>query len=335
MFGRDSCGYGFFRSEWPKEEEPDVATHVFFRCGDPMNVHGGVAAGEFQIFKYAPLAARSGRYSQYDSPPDQYHRNCISTNVVLFTDPAVAGDRGDQNTRRGLKTDHATFAEWHGIRERNRMNVARILNWQVRPGEVRCRADLTRTNSESKCEQWIREFVWLGDKHLVVLDIIQTPKPEIRRQWQLHVPDRPEIGAHLLTVTSRAPDRNWSEPALKPNNQEGRLFCQTLLPRNYRLILHDEGKSEAFDPRGKPLGPVEGNRYHQEFGQQVVQIDPGNERSQTIFLHVLTATGSGVAAPPEATIRLSKPGEIDVGVDDTTVSLAVPEWLAKPHGSSP
>ena len=89
LFGRESCGYGFFRSEWPKEDEPDAATHVFFRCGDPLDVHGGVAAGEFQVFKHAPLAARSGRYASYDSPPDQYHRNCISTNVVLFTDPAV------------------------------------------------------------------------------------------------------------------------------------------------------------------------------------------------------------------------------------------------------
>ena len=103
LFGRDSCGYGFFRSEWPKDNEPDAATHVFFRCGDPMDVHGGVAAGEFQVFKYAPLASRGGRYSRYDSPPDQYHRNCISTNVVLFTDPTVPEDRGDQNSRSGLK----------------------------------------------------------------------------------------------------------------------------------------------------------------------------------------------------------------------------------------
>ncbi|MHC4177305.1 MAG: hypothetical protein ACYSWU_07355, partial [Planctomycetota bacterium] len=225
LFGRESCGYGFFRSEWPKEGQPDEATHVFFRCGDPMNVHGGVAAGEFQVFKHAPLAARSGRYSSYDSPPDQYHRNCISANVVLFTDRAIPKDRGDQNSRRGLKTDHKTWAQWLEIRERNRLDVARITNWQVRQGEARCRADLTKTNLGAKCRQWIREFVWLAGKHLIVLDIIETTKPEIRRQWQLHGTSRPDVGDRVLTLTNRAPRMNWADPALKPKNQEGRLFC--------------------------------------------------------------------------------------------------------------
>jgi len=51
LFGRDSVGYGFFRSDWPADGKPDTATHVFFRLGDPVDVHGGVAAGEFLVFK--------------------------------------------------------------------------------------------------------------------------------------------------------------------------------------------------------------------------------------------------------------------------------------------
>ena len=294
-----------------------------------MDVHGGVAAGEFQVFKHAPLAARSGRYSSYDSPPDQYHRNCISTNVVLFTDPSVPDDRGDQRTRRGLKTDHKTWAEWMRIRQRNQMDVARIIDWQVGLTGARCRADLTDTNSEDKCQQWIREFVWLANRHLVVLDIVQTTTPEIQRQWQLHTMSRPDIGDRLLTLTNRPPEQRWADPALKPESEEGRLFCQTLLPRQYRLILHDEGKAEAFDPTGKPLGPVEGNGYHHNFGQKVVQIDPGNMRTQTIFLHVLTAVETTELIPPKATYRLGKHGQIELTVDGATTSLVVPKWFAE------
>lgn len=330
LFGRDSCGYGFFRSEWPKENEPDVATHVFFRCGDPMNVHGGVAAGEFQIFKHTPLAASSGRYGSYDSPPDQYHRNCVSTNVVLFTNPAVPDDRGDQHTCKGLKTDHRNWAEWFEIRQRHGMDVAQILDWQVRPGEARCRADLTKTNPLDKCRRWIREFVWLANKHLVVLDVVQTAEPGIRRQWQLHMPTRPKIGDRLLTVTSRAPQLNWSDPKLKPKSQEGRLFCQTLLPHNYRLILYDDGKAEAFASIGTSLGPVEGSPFHREFGQQLVQIDPGNDHTHTLFLHVLTATESDEVTPPRVSFRLSEPGKLVVFVDGNETRLAVPKWFA-PH----
>jgi hypothetical protein len=325
LFGRDSCGYGFFRSQWPKDDEADVATHVFFRCGDPLDVHGGVAAGEFQVFKHAPLAARSGRYAHYDSPPDQYHRNCISTNVVLFTDPAIPEDRGDQHSRRGLKADHKTWDEWLQIRQRNQLDVAQIVDWQVRPGEARCRADLTRTNPESKCRQWIREFVWLANKHLVVLDIVQASQPKVRRQWQLHATSRPQVGDRLLTVTARSPEHRWANPALEPKNREGRLFCQTLLPRDYRLILHGDGKAEAFDPTGKSLGPVEGNPHHRKYGQQVMLIDPGNTRTQTVFLHVLTATEAGETVPPEAACGVSGPGQIEITVDGTRTLLVVPE----------
>jgi hypothetical protein len=324
LFGRESCGYGFFRSQWPEQDEPDTATHVFFRCGDPMDVHGGLSAGEFQVFKHAPLAARSGRYSSYDSPPDQYHRHCVSTNVVLFTDPAEPDDRGDQNSRRGLKSDHRTWDDWLRIRERNQLDVAEILDWQVQPNEARCRADLTKTNPDSKCRQWIREFVWLANKHLVVLDIIETARPEIRRQWQLHGASRPEIGERLLTFTNRPPDRRWADESLRPASQEGRLFCQTLIPSDYQLTVHAEGRAEAFDATGRPLGAVEGNAYHRKYGQNVVQIDPADSGTQTIYLHVLTATEADETTPPKATYRAGEPGRIEVTVDGATTNLTVP-----------
>jgi hypothetical protein len=283
------------------------------------------------VFKHAPLAARSGRYSSYDSPPDQYHRHCISTNVVLFTDPTVADDRGDQNTRRGLKSDHSTWDDWLRIRERNQLDVAQILDWQVQPHEARCRADLTKTNPDSKCRQWIREFVWLANKHLVVLDIVETARPEIRRQWQLHCGSRPEIGDRLLTLTNRPPDRRWADESLRPANQEGRLFCQTLAPDDYRLIVHTEGNAEAFDAAGRSLGAVEGNAYHRQYGQNVVQIEPADSGTQTVFLHVLTATEASETTKPKTSCRVIQPGQIEVTVDTATTKLNVPPWFQPPR----
>ena len=78
--------------------------------------------------------------------------------MVLFTDPAIADDRGDQNSRRGLKSDHTMWDDWLRIRERNQLDVAEILDWQVHPHEARCRADLTKANPASKCRRWNREF---------------------------------------------------------------------------------------------------------------------------------------------------------------------------------
>ncbi len=328
LFGRESCGYGFFRSQWPRDDQPDEATHVFFRCGDPMNVHGGLAAGEFQVFKLAPLAARSGRYSNYDSEPDQYHRHCVSTNVVLFTDPADPDDRGDQLSRRGLKTDHRTWDAWQQIRARNQLDVAQITHWDARPGMARCRADLSKAIPASKCQQWIREFLWVGDKHLVVLDVIQTPSPEVVRRWQLHSADRPVMGDHLITITGQLPDLTWANPALQPPHRESRLYCQTLLPQNYQLLVHERGSAEAWDEQGKSLGKAEGNRYHREYGDFVVQLDPGASSTKTAFLHVLTATVDFESPPPQASYRVTGPGQIEVSIEDLKATLVVPSWLA-------
>jgi hypothetical protein len=247
----------------------------------------------------------------------------------LFTDPAVTGDRGDQNTRRGLKTDVKTWAEWLAVRERSGLDVARITDWQVAAGEARCRADLTRTNPAGKCKQWIREFVWLAQKHLVVLDIIETARPEISRQWQLHSATVPEIGDRLVTIVNRPPAKPWAVPALQPKGAEGRLFCRTLAPREYTLLLHSAGKAEAFSATGQSLGPTAGNAYHLKYGQNVVEIDPGQKSARTVFLHVLTAVDGRETTPPAASYRISRPGRIEVAVDGATTTLAVPEWFTE------
>jgi hypothetical protein len=327
LFGRDSCGYCFFRSHWPSSSKPDDATHVFFRCGDPIDVHGGVAAGEFQVFKYAPLAARSGRYSSYDSPADQYHRNCISANVILFTDPTNPDDRGDQNSRRGLKQDHKTWADWLAIRERYDLDVAHVLDWKAADGEARCRADLTAANPKSKCEMWIRELVWLADKHLVVMDIIETTSAGIKSQWQLHCPTKPQIGDHQFIISNRPPERSWANPTLKSDSEGARLFCQTVVPRDYTLLLHVDGEAQTFHADGRYQGTCEGNPYHRKFGGSVVQIEPTGRIRKMVFLHVLTATDEDESGPPKTELRLVRPGQLELSVDDAKTILVVPKWF--------
>ncbi len=324
LFGRDSCGYGFFRSSWPKPGEPDTATHVFFRAGDPMNVHGGVAAGEFQLFKYAPLAARSGKYRSYDSPPDQYHRNAISTNVVLFTDPGKPDDRGDQYTRRGLKSDHKTWNQWLEMRKRYGHDVARILYWKVSDTEARCRADLSKTNPGSKCRNWIREWIWCADRHLIVLDYVERTKPEINCSWQLHLPEPPTFGDHLITMENRMPDLNWADRSLDPGKKRARLFFTTLLPQNYTVTLHSGGKAEAFSSDGKSKGGIPGNPYHLKYGSHVLQIDPGNESRIIVFLNVLTAVDEKVRKPPQISLNRIHKKILNVTIDGKTTTCSLP-----------
>jgi hypothetical protein len=187
---------------------------------------------------------------------------------------------------------------------------------------------LTKANPASKCRQWNREFVWLAGKHLIVLDIIQTARPEIRRQWQLHAANRPEVGDGRITITARPLDRRWADESLRPMDREGRLFCRTLIPAEYRLTVHTEGQAEAFDRSGRPIGAVQGNAYHRQYGRNVIQIDPESQGTQAIFLHVLTAAEGEQTAPPEASYQASEPGQIQVTVDGISTTLPVPSWFS-------
>jgi hypothetical protein len=127
----------------------------------------------------------------------------------------------------------------------------------------------------------------------------------------------------MVTVTNRPPKQQWNDPTIQPTNPEGRLFCQTVLPRQYRLVLHSSGKAQAYDAAGKSLGAVEGNRYHREYGQAVVQIDPESFGTQTVFLHVLTAVDAADSTPPIVRFKESKRDRFELSIDGVTTRLAI------------
>jgi hypothetical protein len=129
----------------------------------------------------------------------------------------------------------------------------------------------------------------------------------------------------MFTVTNRPPEQRWYDPTIQPENPEGRLFCQTMLPRQYSLVLHSDGKAEAYDSAGKSLGLVEGNSYHRDYGQTVVQIDPGNIGKRTVFLQVLTAVDAVHSTPPDVKYREFERGKIELTIDGATTRLAVAE----------
>jgi hypothetical protein len=117
---------------------------------------------------------------------------------------------------------------------------------------------------------------------------------------------------------------------LQPASESAILFCQTLAPRDYTLLLHADGKAEAFGPDGRSRGICEANPFHREFGGNVVQIEAADEARKMVFLHVLTAAEESQTDPPEIAIQLIGPGEAELEIDGRKTSLTVPEWFLKP-----
>ena len=130
-----------------------------------------------------------------------------------------------------------------------------------------------------------------------------------------------------LAVTNEAPDHQWADAALKPRHRRATLFCRTLAPKDYTLVVNARDGARAFAPDGQAAGDVPGNPFHRQFGKHVVQVDPGTADDRTVFLHVLTAADADAAAAPEASCRLVRPGRAQVTVGGLSTTLEVPEWF--------
>ena len=116
----------------------------------------------------------------------------------------------------------------------------------------------------------------------------------------------------------------WADQKLDLGEREARLICRALLPKEYTVVLHANGKAKAFNDRGEEVGGTEGNAYHLKYGSFVTQIDPGTETTDTLFLNVLTALDGSVSTVPRASFRWAGRDRIEVKVDNMKTVLQVP-----------
>jgi heparin/heparan-sulfate lyase len=287
-----------------------------------MNVHGHVDMGSFQIYKGVPLAIKAGDYGTYGSSQHNYNRNAIGSNTVLFTDPGNANDWGNQQGGGGQKRDCSTFAQWLGIVKRYGMQTARIVAFDPTPGESRVKADLSKTNRAAKCTRWTRELVWLADTHLIVADVIEKGDPKIETRWLLHSLTEPKVDGDLVTI------RTALEEGVKTaylDTKPAMLFCRTLLPAKPAITkIGGPGKECFVAGRNAIRGRVTDQRnFEAQIGRWRVEVTPADQAKQVVFLHVLTPTEDGGAAPEVAVTQKDGVATITVDGRKTTVTLGV------------
>ncbi len=142
-------------------------------------------------------------------------------------------------------------------------------------------ANITPCYSDKKCEQMIRQFLFVPPNHFVICDRVRTTRPEYRKVWLLHTQNEPVMSG----MTFRA------------DEHEGRLYCRTLLPRDATLKkvggpgkefwangmnweLNEAVKEQCkrrFEKTGRPC----------LFGKWRVEVSPGDARQEDVFLHVI------------------------------------------------
>jgi len=295
-------GYVCARSSWDED-----ATYFFFKCGDRFTAHQHLDVGHFLIYKHEELVGDGGHYDGFGTPHDvNYHLRSIAHNTILVHDPSeswpniragrVTGNDGGQ-AHDWPHHNGAVADAWN--KDRDLYDIADIVAFEDCGTHVYVAGDCTRAYSPKKLERFTRQIVFGRPGTFVIFDRIVSRDPEFKKTWLLQAMQRPQE----------------SPPGLVVTNGGGRLFVQTLLPRDPQVKLCDGEELYSYDgntyPPQRDTGPAPQCR---------VEISPSQPARVDYFLHVLTATDATVDSVRPAVLEETD-GEVRVRVGKVTIAF--------------
>lgn len=288
-------GRVYARSDWS-----DDASWLRFECGDYFVGHQHFEVGNFEIFRYEPLAADAGEYTNYVSNHSvNYLIRTIAHNCILVYQPEETWERlrdggrnkygndGGQTKKWEWTTD--TFDQWKAKRET--FERGDIVAYENRPGYMFVAGDCTKAYSPSKLSLWIRQIVFVRPHKFVIFDRVVSTKPEYQKTWLLHSFNEPQISGNTVTV----------------KNGKGALHVRTLLPEKLSIeSIHGYTYGgETYDERKTVQSDVA--------AKWRTEVKPTEARQEDVFLHVLSTAG-----PVDATL-IQRDGAVGVSFGEVEV----------------
>ncbi len=266
----ESLGQIIMRSGWGPDD-----TYCLLTVGSSVPSHKQYDEGHFTIYKKGFLALDSGtRGISKDFHLRHYYAQTVAHNCVLihmpdepfapYWGPAYPGPEG--------KTSYG------GMR---RPTGATVTAFETREHYAYAAADITPCYSDKKCERMVRQFLFVPPNGFVICDRVRTTKPGYAKAWLLHTQNEPVVEG----LTFRA-DEN-----------QGRLFCRTLLPKDAKAKkIGGPGKEFWASGKNWELNDAVKQRCRRQleqtgrpclFGNWRMEVSPGSERQDDVFLHVI------------------------------------------------
>ncbi len=319
-----------------------AATLAVFKCRSWQFTHDHPDSNSFIIFKKGYLAIDSGRYQNGDWKPEEanYDYRTIAHNTMLVFDPDEKfGEKGEYANDGGqrMRDGQRDYPEDYVVG--GRKDVGGLARLEAVAGQYDYMlGDATRAYNSTlfalkpnrpKVSLAQRAFVYLrspdGERDFfVVFDRVTSTNASFEKRWLLHSVERPEIdgkwseggvdGKGASNPASGTPGSISTDSSIVTiSENQGKLFCQTLLPEKHRTILrggpnaqgvHAEPDSyEYLDATGKqwPLDKkYTVTTYIRECGNFRVEIIPQEARTDDVFLHVLHPAGAAKMPPAQA-----------------------------------
>ena len=344
IFGRDSLGQVFMRSDWG----PD-ATFISFQSGDSLAHHGHYQAGHFTITKKRPLAITSGTYGKYfEEHRLNYYIRTVAANSLLILKPGekVRPNRFfEENVAGGgqrivMPTGSAVLSvmDWRSnINSGRHYEGGRILAFEnADPRFVYIGSDLTgayndtnydENGADGKVSRVTRKLVYLReDDILIVYDRVVATDSSFQKKWLLHSWGRPETAnEHVLLGDRNNGILETADAEARIQNGHGYLDVIRFLPTdavmrkvggpNYRYYVETDGDDSDLDGRNMVGGTREEPWY--DAGLWRLEIQPPPLRKEDRFLIALVPREVGSKGPENISYLPMK------GADGVATSSAV------------
>jgi len=269
-------GKVYARSDWS-----DSATWFRFECGDYWNGHQHYEVGNFEIYRYAPLATESGEYADYlSNHAVNWLIRTIAHNGILVVEPGEKWGRQRDGGRNTYANDGGQTKKWDWPvdnleiwkQRRSQFERGKIVAYENRPEFMYVAGDCTKAYSPSKLAGWMRQIVFVRPGTFVICDRVESTKAEFEKTWLLHGRNEPKIEGNLTTMTQG----------------KGVLSVQTLLPADAKIgaVKGYTYGGQTFDEKKSALSDV-ANLWRME-------VKPGAARAEDVFVHVLRTDGEAL-----------------------------------------
>ena len=251
------------------------STYALFTCGSQSPTHKHYDENNFIIYKGGFLAMDTGTrvHTLKHDKLDYYHVSnyfdqSVAHNVVLI--------RMEKEKFKGWPGDKYAVANHAGM-NKNTGGVVRA--FETNDEFTYILGDSTAAYHPGKCKKMFRQFVFLQDDYFVICDTVESVKPSQTQSWLLHSQKKPVEKGDLFSF----------------DEEQGRLFCRTFLPRNYKRTLIG-GKGKDFFVDGKNFNNIDPDYMKKlakqgipdpKWGNYRVELTPGKNTAKVRFLNLI------------------------------------------------
>lgn len=275
-------------------------TYALFATDGLSAGHRHYDATHFTIYKQGFLALDTGTRRPGTDAPNaiNYYMQTIAHNCVLIKMPDEPSTIGGTPVRGGGQINPL---------------ACRTIAFETGPYYSYVAADATESYYAQKCEQMVRQFIFVPPNHFVVFDRVKATQPDYAKTWIMHHANEPVFDG-----------KSWHS-----DQDRGRLFCRTFLPEDATLepvggpgkeFLVD-GVNWEVDPDWLPNGQVP-----ELMGRWRVEVKPDAARNNDVFLHLIQVGDQSLQSMSNAQLNTATDGTatLTFNASERTVTLRLP-----------